>query len=790
MVSPEIRRSVAHPITRLFLRLRWPLAALLALYLWARLAPMDPLFSTPRSTVLLDRDGRLLGAAVAADGQWRMPAGDSIPARFERCLLEFEDRRFRSHWGVRIPSLVRAFQQNRRAGRTVSGGSTLTMQLARMAGGDRPRSYGRKLLEMLHALRIEAYHDKDTILALYCANAPFGANVVGLEAAAWRWFGRDPHSLSWAEAATLAVLPNAPARIHPGSGREALRAKRDRLLARLLATGDIDSLQWSLAVAEPLPDAPHALPRLAPHLLGTMQRQGRTGQRIRTTLRASMQERVTMLAARHAPVLAANEVHNAAVLVLDLLTGEVLAYVGNLPGAGPRHAGEVDIVQAPRSTGSLLKPFLYASMLQSGELMPMQLVADLPTQYDGFAPRNFDQRYDGAVPAAQALARSLNVPAVRALHRHGIERTLRVLRAMGLGHIDRSAEHYGLSLVVGGAESTLWELTGAYASMGRIVQAYNGDPGRGAAAVHGPVVVRGTSATQAADGPPPLTAGAVHHTIQALQLLNRPDMEAGWQHFTGGERIAWKTGTSFGHRDAWAIGITDRYAVGVWTGNASGEGRPGLTGSLAAAPLLFEVFGMLPNGHGFDVPHDELLPMAVCRASGHRAGADCGPVDTLRIIARASRTTPCPYHQRILLNAAGTHRATPGPGTQWASWFVLPPAMEHYYMASHPGHRPLPPWEGRSIAAGAEAMEMIYPERGARILLPLGLQGTHNNVVLEAAHRDRSAQVHWDLDGHYLGSTTGDHRITASPGEGMHQLTLTDDAGNTLRTSFTVRKGG
>lgn len=777
-------------ITRLFRRLCWPLAALLVLYLWAWLVPMDPLFTTPRSTVLLDRDGHLLGAVVAADGQWRMPPGDSIPWRFQRCLLEFEDRRFRSHWGVRIPALVRAFLQNRRAGRTVSGGSTLTMQLARMAGGDRPRTYGSKLLEILHALRIEAHLDKDEILALYAANAPFGANVVGLEAGAWRWFGRAPHSLSWAESATLAVLPNAPARIHPGSGREALKAKRDRLLTRLLATGDIDSLQWALAMAEPLPDAPHAMPRLAPHLLHTLHRQGHAGRRIHSTLHAHLQERVTTIAARYAPVLAANEVHNAAVLVLDLRTSEVLAYMGNLPGVGAQHASDVDIVQARRSTGSLLKPFLYASMLQSGELMPMQLVADLPTQYDGFSPRNFDQRYDGAVPAGMALARSLNVPAVRALHRHGIERTLRVLRAMGLSTVDRSADHYGLSLVVGGAESTLWELTGAYASLGRIVQTYNGDPQQGAAAVHPPVVVRAGATQRDDDGPPPLTAGAVHHTIQALQLLNRPDMEAGWQQFAGGERIAWKTGTSFGHRDAWAIGITDRYAVGVWTGNASGEGRPGLTGTLAAAPLLFEVFGALPDGHGFDVPEDELIPMAVCRASGHRAGPDCTPVDTLRIIARAARTPLCPYHQRILLNAAGTHRTRPGPGTQWAGWFVLPPVMEHYYVRSHPGYRPLPPWEDRTIVSGPDAMEMIYPERGARIFLPLRLQGTYSDLVLEAAHRDRSARVHWDLDGRYIGSTIGEHRITVSPDTGTHQLTLTDDAGNTLRTTFTVHKSG
>ncbi|MEO8589765.1 MAG: penicillin-binding protein 1C, partial [Flavobacteriales bacterium] len=608
-------------------RLRWVLAALAVLLAWARWGPMDPLFTTPRSTVLLDANGELLGAAVADDGQWRMPAGDTIPPRFERCLIEFEDRRFRSHWGVRLPSMVRAWQQNRRAGRTVSGGSTITMQVARMARGDRTRSYGQKLIEVLLALRIELRYSKDEILGLYAANAPFGGNVVGLEAAAWRWYGRAPKDLGWGECATLAVLPNAPARMHPGRNRDALRAKRDRLLDRLLVVHALDSMEWSLAREEPLPEVPISLPQRAPHLLATLQRSGHDGERITSTLNGALQQRVTALLERYAPALRANEVYNAAVLVLDVPTGEVLAYVGNVPSAGEAHAGAVDIVQARRSTGSLLKPFLYADMLQNGELMPDQLVADLPTSYDGFAPRNFEDRYDGAVPASQALARSLNVPAVRELRAHGVGRTLHALRSMGLDHIDRSADDYGLSLVVGGAESTLWELTGAYASMARTVLRYRGEGTVDGGVVHPPIIQRSSEEPGTNDAPPPLSAAALYHTLEAMQQLNRPEAEAGWRQFAGGERIAWKTGTSFGHRDAWAVGVTDRYAVGVWTGNATGEGRPGLTGTLAAAPVLFEVFGQLPDGAGFEPPYDAMEHMAICRASGHRAAVDCDIVD-------------------------------------------------------------------------------------------------------------------------------------------------------------------
>ncbi|MBK8497469.1 MAG: penicillin-binding protein 1C [Flavobacteriales bacterium] len=763
-------------------RLRWVFAMLLMLFAWAKWAPMAPLFNTPRSTVLLDRDGELLGATVADDGQWRMPPSDSVPERFERCITEFEDRHFRSHFGVHLPSLVRAWRQNIKAGRVVSGGSTITMQVARMARADHDRSVWNKLVEILLAVRIELRSSKDEILALYAANAPFGGNVVGLDAAAWRWYGRAPHELGWGECATLAVLPNAPARIHPGRNRDALLAKRNRLLDRLLEEEAIDSVQWSLAKEEPLPDAPHALPQLAPQLLTTMQRSAR-GTRICSTIDRAMQLRMSAIVQRYGAVLRANEVHNAALLVLDAPTGEVLAYVGNMPDADAAHAGMVDIVHAQRSTGSLLKPFLYADMLQSGERMPDQLVPDLPTSYDGFAPRNYEDRYEGAVPASQALARSLNVPAVRALREHGVERTRRMLVAMGLRSLHRSGEHYGLSLIVGGGESSLWELTGAYASMARVVLRFSGSEEAVRNAVHAPTAERGAGAEASATDPP-LNAAALHHTLTALQQVNRPEMGAGWYRFAGAERIAWKTGTSFGHRDAWAIGVTDRYAVGVWTGNASGEGRPGLTGTLAAAPLLFEAFGALPDGEGFDTPYDALEPMRVCRSSGFRASADCDAVDERLVLHEALRTTPCPYHKRILVNAARDRRVPPGPEAIATSWFALPPALEHYYAPNHPGYRPLPPMLGH----GAEnvSMQMIYPANGSKLFAPVQLNGELGRIVLHAAHPVPGTTVHWDLDGNYLGSTLGDHRLAITISDGEHLLTITDPDGAALETRFRV----
>lgn len=769
----------------------WLAVVILLVLLWSRYGPMAPLFSDPESTVILDRKGGTLGATVATDGQWRMPSDGPVPERFERCLLTFEDRHFHDHCGIHLPSLYRAWRQNNKAGRVVSGGSTITMQLARMARGQQDRNVVQKLVEMFLALRIELRHDKPWILRTYADHAPFGGNVVGLKAAAWRWFGRPAGQLSWSECATLAVLPNAPARMHPGRARDALRKKRDRLLGRLLAEGAIDTTEWSLALDEPLPEQPLPLPARAPHLLSLARSQGRAGALSRSTIDAHIQERARSIVSRHAERLKANEVHNAAVLVLDLERGEVLAYVGNMPGTGDAHAEQVDIIQARRSTGSLLKPFLYAAMLQQGELMPDQLVADLPTQFDGFVPRNFDDRFDGAVPASQALARSLNVPAVRALRTHGIERTLGVLRSMGLKSIDLPAHHYGLALMMGGAESTLWELTGAYASMMRILLRSTGDlQGTDPPVIEPHPWLDEIDDTRPSAPPPiPLGAAASYHTLRALQLPNRPQSEQGWEHFSHASAIAWKTGTSFGHRDAWAIGVNTRFAVGVWVGNADGEGRPGLTGTLAAAPILFDVLGSLPKGNAFPVPFDGMTNMPVCRASGHRASADCPVVDSTAIITVALRTPVCPYHVPIRVNAAGTMRVGGGPGSHTTSWFVLPPAMEYYFSRAHPGHVHLPPWDGLSTYDGDRPMELIYPENGTTLLLPVQLDGSPSPLVMHAAHRHVGTTIFWDLNGEPVGTTEGDHRLTLPLENGNYQLTLTDRNGMSVRSTFHVVSG-
>ena len=416
---------------------------------WLCCLPKDLFKGTSYATVVTDRNGELLGARIAGDQQWRFPPCDTVPERFAAALVQFEDRHFRWHPGVNPVALVRAAADNARAGHVVSGGSTLTMQVIRLSR-NRERTLRQKLVEAILATRLEFRCSKDEILALYASHAPFGGNVVGLEAAAWRYFGRPAGELSWAESATLAVLPNAPASIHPGKARDQLLAKRNRLLERLHRRGCFDASTLETALAEPLPDAPYPLPNFARHYV---ERQPR-GEETRTSLDLSLQRQVEDATTRWSDELALSGTADLAAVILDIRSGETIAYVGNASPLRARHGSEVDIAASPRSTGSILKPFLYCAALQDGTILPRTLLRDTPVNLNGFTPQNFDLQFHGAVPAAEALARSLNVPSVHLLRAYGPPRFLKVLRDAGLSTLPRDASYYGLSLILGGGEGT------------------------------------------------------------------------------------------------------------------------------------------------------------------------------------------------------------------------------------------------------------------------------------------------------------------------------------------------
>lgn len=771
----------------------WRIALLLLLLFTAAVywfpGPRDP-FSQPLSTVLLDRKGDLLGARIAADGQWRFPPCEQAPEKFARSAIVFEDRWFYLHPGVNPFSLVRAAWQNLRSGRIVSGGSTISMQVVRLSRRGKPRSVGEKLLEMVLALKLEMRHSKGEIMAMYASNAPFGGNVVGIDAAAWRYFGMPADRLSWAEAAALAVLPNAPALIHPGRNRDRFQTKRDRLLHRLREAGSIDSLTYVLALAEPLPAEPLPLPQRATHLLSRIESES-PGRSVTSSVSGSLQDRVTDIIGSYSATFALNGIHNAAALVIAVNTGEVLAYAGNVPGEG--HGNEVDVIRSLRSPGSLLKPVLFAAMMEEGSLLPGTLLPDVPTIISGYSPKNFNLSYEGAVPARRALEKSLNIPAVRMLREYKYGRFQRLLTDLGITSLNQPPDHYGLSLILGGAEMSLWDLCGLYASMARVLNHYYPLDGRYRADdIHPPVTwLQEETAAEHFTSDPPLSAGAVMLTFQALLEVNRPAEESGWEHFSSSRRIAWKTGTSIGFRDGWAIGTTPEYVVGVWIGNGDGEGRPGLTGIGTAAPVLFAICDLLPETSWFDTPYDEMEYVAVCRKSGCLATSLCPEQDSSWILRAGLNTAPCPYHKLIHTDAGKKHRLTldcAPPGEMVSStWFVLPPVMEWYYKLKDPSYAELPPFRPGCGAAGdIQMLQFIYPEEGSRIFVPRELDGTPGNAIFELAHRKTSARVHWHLDDTYVASTRYSHQLALRPSPGEHILRAVDEDGNETAVKFRV----
>ena len=734
------------------------------------------LFHVPYSTVVTDRNEELLGARIASDGQWRFPPRNTTPEKIKECLITFEDKHFYHHWGVNPFAIGRAFYQNVKNKRIVSGGSTLTMQTIRLARNE-SRTFREKLIEMIWATRLEFRASKEEILSMYISHAPFGGNVVGLDAAAWRYFGHSADDLSWAESAMLAVLPNAPAMIHLSKGRKTLLDKRNRLLKQLLEKKTIDSSTYELAISEPLPDEPHALPQIAPYLVSRFY-QERNGEYSRSTINKGIQTQVEDLAERWSNEFGRSDIRNLAILVIDIPSNQVVAYCGNVHFDRKQGGNQVDVIQAPRSTGSILKPFLYYAMLQEGSLLPDMLLPDVPVNINGFTPQNFSMQFEGAVPASEALARSLNIPAVTMLQRYGVPKFHSFLQQIGLKTINRSSSHYGLSLILGGAEATLWDVTNAYAMMGRSLLQL---PQRSCS-----LLLPTSRITESTD---PFQPGAVWQTFDALKEVNRPE-EIDWKSIPSMQTIAWKTGTSYGFRDAWAVGVTPRYAVGVWVGNATGEGKPGLVGAQTAGPVLFDIFNLLPSSSWFTRPAGIFVEAEVCRKSGHLKGRFCDETDTLLVLPAGLRTEACPYHHLVTLSANESQRiyencANTEP-TLRKSWFTLPPVWEWYYKQHHPEYKSLPPFKPGCGEDTFQAMQFIYPPMNARIKLPRQMDGSKGFITVELAHSNPDATIFWHLDETYQTQTQDFHKISLQPAPGKHSLTAVDDEGNTVSTTFFV----
>ena len=758
--------------------------------IWFFCLPTE-LFKTPTSTVITSANGTLIGARIADDGQWRFPEPDTIPYRFKESILLFEDEYFYRHPGFNPISIFNAIKHNITKD-TRRGGSTITQQVIRLSRQHKNRTYFEKLVELIMATRLEFKLSKNDILKQYATHTPYGGNVVGLETASWRYFGINANELSWGQAATLAVLPNAPALIFPGKNEAVLLKKRNRLLKKLFEKKKIDQTTYELALLEPLPSKPLRLPNITPHLTERIRKE-HPGERIHTSIDFNLQQQVNAIAAEHYQRLQSNEINNLAILVLDVETRNVLAYVGNSTSE-KKDASYVDIISKNRSTGSTLKPLLFASLLSEGQLLPSTLIKDVPTVINGYNPKNFTKTHVGAVPANRALSRSLNVPAVRSLMEYGLQKFYNKLKKLNFKALDKPAGHYGLALILGGAESSLWEITQTYAGMAATLNHFNDNMSvyrtkeyvqpnylKNAKIDFGATVFETDR----------LNAGAIYHTFKAMREVNRPEGDENWHFFDSSQPLAWKTGTSFGFKDAWAVGVTPKYAIGVWAGNADGEGRPGLTGITAAAPILFNVLDRLPHSGWFTEPLDDLIALQICKESGHIASPFCtNPVKTL-VPVNGKKSEPCFYHKSLALDSSGNYQVNascyPLENIQTKSWFVLPTLMEYYYSNAYTDYSVPPPFlEGCSVTE-KDIMEFIYPKKNEIVLLPKDLGEKKQELILKLAHQTQESKVYWYLDDTFIGETQDFHELILPIETGVYQLIAVDDKGNKTQQKLEVK---
>jgi penicillin-binding protein 1C len=611
-------------------------AGLLAVLALALAVPL-PARRNDGSVAVEYRDGRPAYVFLSRDDKWRLPVTlDDVDPAFVTALVALEDKRFWRHDGVDPVAIVRAAATDVRHARRVSGGSTLTMQLARLLE-PRVRTLPNKLIDMFRAVQLDLRLPKREILGQYLSRTPYGGNVEGVASAAWSYFGHGPRHLTPLEIATLLAVPQGPTRYAPRPGNVArLRARRDDILRKLIDAGVVPAIDAVAATAEaavtPPPDRLRRMPREAAHAAVWLRKHHPGQLHVRSTLEAGAQALAEREALLRRAELHGKGIHGAAIVVVDHRTREVVALVGNLDFGDAMHGGQIAMFGRPRSPGSTLKPFVYALAIDRGMVLPEYLVADVPSQYGTYRPRNFDGDWVGLVTLRDALSRSLNLPFVDLLDRLGVETFVSELGRMGVAASRSAPGQYGLSMIVGGIELTPLELAAMYATLAedgayRPLRLVAGDRVGSAQPIFGP--------------------GAAWLTRQALALKDRPDFPRRRDVAGVPPAIHWKTGTSFGFRDAWAVGSGPAYTAVVWTGNVDNKPSAELVGSEAAGPLLFDVLEGLANRAPATVPQppDDLTSVEVCTYSGHLAGDACPERTTVRAPIHAVPTTPCPYHQ-------------------------------------------------------------------------------------------------------------------------------------------------
>lgn len=752
--------------------------ALAAVILFYIVVPLDLSRFDDTSKVVLDRNNQILRVFLNSDQQWCMPVdGETkVPEKLEQAVITYEDRSFYYHFGINPWAIARAIYLNIKFQDIKSGGSTITMQLARIAK-PKSRTVAHKIVEMLQAIKLEIKLSKQDILQKYLNFAPYGGNIIGYQTASYKYFQKKPINLTWSEAATLAVLPNAPSLISPGKHSSELIRKRDSLLEKLHQKGKIDAATLRLSKLEQIPTVVSPLPQLAPHLSRKII-QLTSENPIKSTIDLDVQQRCEEILYRRAKLLQSAGIANVSVVVADTKSGEIIAYCGSQDFWDTENNGQVDGILAPRSPGSTLKPLLYALSIDEGIILPQTKINDVPSYYGAYAPQNANLDYDGLVTSKSALVRSLNIPAVRLLYTYGLSQFYHQLKTIGISTLFRRPSDYGLTLVLGGAEIKLLELAAAYRALG--------NEGK-----YAPLTF-----LQAQNKEREfffVSAGSAYLTLQMLQEVKRPGSEYYWKQFENQWPLAWKTGTSFGNRDAWAMGVNPQWTIGVWVGNFGGNGNPAIQGAATAGPILFSIFESLPKDDKsvwFDIPTD-LVPVQLCSESGYLVGESCQDTIVAWRPESAKLLQVCPYHTSKFIDKTRKKYVCSqcweeGRYEQVDVLEYLPIVAKYLKRRGQFVPNILPHNPSCVHSGFTNKISIIYPTNESKIYLPLDFGNEKQKLSVKLANNYEFSTLFWYLDDSFVTSSKAKENIAFDVAKGTHRLYVIDTFGNESEVVFTI----
>ena len=718
----------------------------------------EKIFEDRYSVSVLDNNGKIIGVYLNKDEQWHLKSIDKIPEKLKTAVMVFEDKNFYSHNGVDFSAVIRAVKDNIFEKRR-TGASTITMQAVKMAQ-PKERSYFNKYLEIVHAFKLEKYYKKDEILKMYLNNAPYGGNIVGYKTASYMYFRKSPKELTWSEAALLAVLPNSPGLMNVEKNREKLIEKRNFLLKKLYEENFIDERQYRISLKEPVPDKRYSFPVLAPHLVRRLVNENKDKKIIKSTIDSEIQKKTEKAVKDYSEFLKLSGINNAAVLIINNKNYEVTAYAGSQDFYDFENNGQVDGITAKRSPGSLLKPFLYAKVIDEGIAAPQSKIPDVPLYFSNFSPQNANKKYYGMVEMRDALIKSLNIPFVELLKDYGEDKFFYFLKDI-LNFEDKNPERYGLSLILGTKEFTMEEIGILYSGL----------------ANYGNFKNLKYTEESTEEGRQLLTKGASYLTLTTMRELERPGME---KFYREKNPVSWKTGTSHGRRDGWAAGVTPEWTVVVWTGNFTGEGNPNLTGVYTGGNLLFNILKFLPKTEKEFVMPNDLEKIKVDSETGYRLKYDI-PYKEIFYPKDAKPLKASPYYKKIFVNKNGEEtdsRDESFSEREEKYILVYPLEVVNYFVREN-----LDVSNIFSEKTAEKTIKFIYPKNSLKIIVPKDFDGEKSLIVKIVNIKNQ--EIYWYVNKEYAGKSREKER-SFNFKKGNYEITVVSEKGETAKINFQV----